>query len=169
MLQSCPVHTRILLTVQPSTRLRVQMGLLKFKMCLSRRYNCYMGGVNMSDQYIFHQTKKYWKTLFYHTIEIAVTVTNAFLLYQQKTMTENPLRTTKSPFGSTCSEEVSHSNQNTPTMDITAPSITVSHGSHFFANWRHCAICNLKTTRRCPDCPRKPTLCQTPHIDCHSR
>jgi hypothetical protein len=47
-----------------------------------------MGDIDKSDQHIrYHQyhrvlrqTKKHWKTLFYHTIEIAVT--NAFLLFQ---------------------------------------------------------------------------------------
>ena len=153
-----------------------------------QHYNCYMGGVDKSDQYIqYHrilrQTKKYWKTLFYHTIEIAVT--NAFLLYQWKRMIEEKTRMTENSFRdnlvnqlshhlsalteSSSSEEASHSDQDTPTMDITAPTITVSHGSRFFANQRRCAICNLKTTRRCPDCPKKPPLCQTPQRDCHSR
>ena len=41
-------------------------------------YNRFMGGVDMSDQLIsYHrilrQTKKYWKTLFYHLLEISVT------------------------------------------------------------------------------------------------
>ena len=67
------------------------------------------------------------------------------------------------------SEEASHSDQDTPTMDITAPTISVSHGGRFFANQRCSAICNLKTIRRCPDCPRKPPLCQTPQRDCHSK
>ena len=55
---------------------------------------------------------------------------------------------------SSSSEEASHSDQDTPTIDITTPTITVSYGSRFFANQRYCAICNLKTTRRCSDCPR---------------
>lgn len=37
-----------------------------------------MGGVNISDQligyhHIVHQTKRYWKTLFYHLLEVSMT------------------------------------------------------------------------------------------------
>lgn len=48
-----------------------------------KNYNAFMGGVDKSDQLIsYHrvirQTKKYWKTLFYHIVEIAAT--NSFIL-----------------------------------------------------------------------------------------
>ena len=66
-----------------------------------KEYNRFMGGVDKSDQYIsYHrvlrQTKKYWKTLFYHLIEIAVT--NAFLLYQWNRMETGQPRSTESNF-----------------------------------------------------------------------
>jgi len=49
-------------------------------------YNQQMGGVDLSDQFIgyyqtIHKTRKYWKTLFFHMIDVMVT--NAFLLYRE--------------------------------------------------------------------------------------
>jgi hypothetical protein len=50
-----------------------------------KHYNLFMGGVDKSDQLIsYHcilrQTKKYWKTLFYHLLEICIT--NAAVLHK---------------------------------------------------------------------------------------
>lgn len=66
------------------------------------QYNSYMGGVDKSDQLIsYHnvlrKTLRYWKTLFYHTIDIAAV--NAFILYNLiaaasgvRVVTENEFR-----------------------------------------------------------------------------
>lgn len=50
-------------------------------------YDCnfFMGGVDLSDQLLQYyqtrrQTHKYWKTLFYHCVDISVT--NAYILYE---------------------------------------------------------------------------------------
>lgn len=47
------------------------------------KYNQFMGGVDKSDQYlayhnVLQKTVRYWKTLFYHMIDVAVV--NAFVL-----------------------------------------------------------------------------------------
>ena len=47
------------------------------------QYNQFMGGVDKPDQYlayhnVLHKTVRYWKTLFYHMIDVAVV--NAFVL-----------------------------------------------------------------------------------------
>ena len=49
-------------------------------------YNQHMGGVDLSDQLLQYfqtrrKTHKYWKTLFYHCIDIATT--NAYILYRE--------------------------------------------------------------------------------------
>ena len=66
------------------------------------KYNAYMGGVDKSDQLlsyhnVLRKTLRYWKTLFYHMIDIAAV--NAFILYNLiatssgvKTITENHFR-----------------------------------------------------------------------------
>ena len=48
------------------------------------KYNQFMGGVDKSDQFlayhnILRKTVRYWKTLFYHLVDIAVV--NAFIIY----------------------------------------------------------------------------------------
>ena len=47
-----------------------------------------MGGIDKSDQYlayhnVLRKTVRYWKTLFYHMIDVAVV--NAFVLYNHLT------------------------------------------------------------------------------------
>ena len=63
------------------------------------KYNRYMGGVDKSDQSlsyhnVLRKTVRYWKTLFYHMIDIAAV--NGFVLYNSlahqancRTITEN--------------------------------------------------------------------------------
>ena len=48
------------------------------------KYNASMGGVDKSDQYlsyhnVLRRTVRYWKTLFYHAVDVAVV--NSFILY----------------------------------------------------------------------------------------
>jgi hypothetical protein len=67
-----------------------------------KHYNMFMGGVDKSDELVSYQriicqTKKYWKTLLYHLLEIAAAnsfILRKFLLLQshQKTITESQFR-----------------------------------------------------------------------------
>ena len=52
---------------------------------------------------------------------------------------------------------------------ISSTQYHIRHGSTALLNThrRRCAICSLKTTRNCPDCPFSPALCQNIHKDCH--
>ena len=66
------------------------------------KYNKFMGGVDKSDQFIayhnvLHKTVCYWKTLFYHLVDIATV--NSFIIYNilaynkgHKVITENDFR-----------------------------------------------------------------------------
>ena len=61
-------------------------------------YNQHMGGVNKSDQYIgyydtIHKTRRFWKTLFFHFIDVMVT--NAFLLYKEHIFSRKDLSPTE--------------------------------------------------------------------------
>ena len=65
-------------------------------------YNVYMGGVDKSDQFlayhnVLRRTVRFWKTLFYHLIDVAVV--NSFILYNllraeagEKPVSENDFR-----------------------------------------------------------------------------
>ena len=69
-----------------------------------KQYNKYMGGVDKSDQYlayhnILRRTVRYWKTPFYHLVDVAIV--NAFILYNYmihqaglKPISENDFRDT---------------------------------------------------------------------------
>ena len=57
-----------------------------------RNYNRYMGGVDLSDQIIqyngvLRKTKKWWKTLFFHFIDVCVV--NAYIIYRALPGKEN--------------------------------------------------------------------------------
>ena len=132
-------------------------------------YNKFMGGVDLSDQLIgYHrilrQTKKYWKTLFYHLLEISIT--NAFILHKWLMMMKGGSAPTNRSF------------QDQVVLDIigeyskayVAPvnSYKICHGSTAYdGKRRRCGICHSLTSRLCPDCPFSPALCQSVRKDCH--
>ena len=146
------------------------------------KYNKYMGGVDKSDQYlayhnVLRKTVRYWKTLFYHMVDIAIV--NAFIIYNliafesgYRSITENDFRDalvtqmiTRS--GRSRSEPI-------PLGHPPRSDCRVRHGSKLYppADKTRCQYCKLNgvvkfTQRKCPDCPFCPALCQTAENDCH--
>ena len=130
-----------------------------------------MGGVDLSDQLIgYHpvlrQTKRYWKTLLYHLIEVCLT--NSFVLYKwqcavssRKLPIENCFRDSLvlSIIKKYCTNK----------QACYTDSYRIHHGSVAVpsAKRRRCAVCHKQTSRQCPDCPFTPALCQFNERDCH--
>ena len=137
-----------------------------------RRYNQFMGGVDKSDQLIsYHrvlrQTVRYWKTLWYHLLEISIS--NAFIFHKWRLLESGAKKIpTMSTFldGVVLAIVKRHSNQTAQPWDT----FTIRHGSkpYSFEQRRKCAICRKKTVRKCPDCPFCPPLCQLVDRDCHT-
>ena len=119
------------------------------------QYNRYMGGVDCSNQLIkyynvLRQTKKYWKTLFLHSIDIAVV--NAYLLHRElveKPMSQYEFR-----------ESLVRSLTNTCTRSARRQSdkINIDHRMVKMESMQACVFCKIAnkeiycTTRQCFQC-----------------
>ena len=150
------------------------------------KYNKFMGGVDKSDQYLqYHsslrRTIRYWKTLFYHMLDVAVV--NSMVIYNWgsmelggKPLSENQFRDTlilqmiekyRAP------HPQSIPGQLPPILILPPHQCRIHHGSIIVAQRERCRYCAYKgdfnlTNRRCTDCPFVPPLCQTVSRDCHT-
>ena len=146
------------------------------------KYNQSMGGVDKSGQYIsYHcvlrRTIKYWKTIFYHLLDI-ITV-NSYILYNwhkvligSKKLSENRFRDMLileiiAKYGEQ-KRDISASS-----LSIPSRSCKIQHGSKPYSTSERCVYCGLHgkrsvTQRKCSDCPLQPALCQVLGRDCHS-
>ena len=73
------------------------------------QYNKYMGGADKSNQYpsyhlVHRQTPRYWKTLFFHFVDIAVN--NAFILHNWSRMENKQKPTTENKFQDALVQEI---------------------------------------------------------------
>ena len=137
------------------------------------RYNKFMGGVDKSDQFISYnrvlrKTKRYWKTMFYHLLEIMAT--NSSILHNWQRMTNGMSKMTQTKFRDRLVQGIISQYGKSPTSTSSASSYAISHGSSFSPDPKQkcCVLCHKKTQRQCPDCPYQPPLCQVPERDCHS-
>ena len=129
-----------------------------------------MGGVDVSDQLIsYHRimrrTKKYWKTLFFHLLEISVT--NAAVLKKWLCMQANTKPPSVGKFRDALVQAIINKYVVGESQPAIATDFTVRHGSTLIDSRRRCAICKNKCSRKCPDCPFSPALCQSTRRDCH--
>lgn len=137
-----------------------------------KQYNQFMGGVDLSDKLIgYHpvlrQTKRYWKTLMYHLVEIAAA--NAFVLYKWQCITENKKPPTESNFRDALVLDIIKrygSDSAYPVSYFTPRHCSMAIRS---STMRRCAVChNARSRRQCNDCPFSPALCQNAKKDCHT-
>ena len=139
-----------------------------------KAYNKYMGGVDKSDQYlsyhsILRKTVRYWKTPFYHLVDLCVV--NAFILYNWitheaggKVISENDFR------DALVCQIIYYYGREREKVSCGRPcksDCRVKHGSVLFpleqkARCQYCRMHSIVnwTQRKCPDCPNTPALCQ---------
>ena len=142
-----------------------------------------MGGVDKSDQYlsyhsILRKTVRYWKTPFYHLVDLCVV--NAFILYNWitheaggKVISENDFR------DALVCQIIYYYGREREKVSCGRPcksDCRVKHGSVLFpleqkARCQYCRMHSIVnwTQRKCPDCPNTPALCQTTGRDCHAK
>ena len=151
------------------------------------KYNKYMGGVDKSDQFLRYHSSlrratRYWKTLFYHMLDVAVT--NAFVIYNWHLMEKGVKAISENKFRDALVLQLlakCRHQSDPPATDSISSSISelpepqqcrVQHGSTIGPQRARCTYCQQGgitswTSRRCTDCPFIPALCQTPQRDCH--
>ena len=136
-----------------------------------KKYNQFMGGVDLSDQLIsYHrvirQTKRYWRTIFYHLLEIAIT--NASIIHKWMQMEAGKKAHTTGNFRDAIVLDIISKYRSTTSGSSTIHDFIIRHGSTaVIGERRKCVICHSSCGRECQDCPFCPALCQSNKKDCH--
>ncbi|XP_016372815.1 piggyBac transposable element-derived protein 4-like isoform X2 [Sinocyclocheilus rhinocerous] len=138
-------------------------------------YNKHMGGVNLSDALIgyytvLHKTKKWYRSFFYHFVDIAVV--NAFILHQQMAKMKNQKPMTQKDFREALVAELAGTGPASASAQERQVPATDSHlpkyikGDSTFGR-RKCKLCSSKTPVMCATC--RVHLCFVPKRDCYSK
>ena len=148
------------------------------------KYNQYMGGVDLSDQFlsyhnVLRRTVRFWKTLFYHLVDVAVV--NSFILYNLLAVQAGQRPISENDFRDKLVLQILHTYGREKQENEKRPGrpprteYRVKHGSKLFPvqSKARCQFCRMNgqtnwTQRKCPDCQFLPALCQTSERDCHS-
>ncbi|XP_040890251.1 piggyBac transposable element-derived protein 4 [Toxotes jaculatrix] len=137
-------------------------------------YNRCMGGVDLSDALIgyyqvLHKTRKWYKTFFYHFVDIAVV--NAFLLHKDLCKAKGEVPMHQKTFRETLAVELSVVGTQRSTPAQPSRPLAAHHKPvHISASSTHgrlkCRKCHAKTPVKCSSC--EIPLCFTPARDCYN-
>uniref|UniRef100_A0A4W5REJ2 PiggyBac transposable element-derived protein domain-containing protein n=1 Tax=Hucho hucho TaxID=62062 RepID=A0A4W5REJ2_9TELE len=125
-------------------------------------YNKSMGGVDLSDALIgyynvLHKTMKWYKTLFYHFIDIAVV--NAFILHKEMAKSCGQCPISQLAFRELLLQELAAYSKSTPSPSVPSTSVPststpATSGVHLegTVGRRRCAVCHRKSPVTCSTC-----------------
>ncbi|ROI52192.1 PiggyBac transposable element-derived protein 4 [Anabarilius grahami] len=114
-------------------------------------YNRFMGGVDLSDAligfYNVHKTRKWYRTFFYHFVDIAVV--NAFILHQHLARAKKEKTLTQKAFRETLVLELAglESRKAAPQA-----SNVPHHNLKYITEHSKCRLCHQKTPVMCATC-----------------
>ncbi|KAJ0050803.1 hypothetical protein NL108_006161 [Boleophthalmus pectinirostris] len=138
-------------------------------------YNKHMGGVDLSDALIgyfevLHKTKKWYKTFFYHYVDIAVV--NAFILYKENCTSKGEIPMAQKAFRETLVLELAKAGAIKPQQDDESQVERHHRLVHIIPSGDKtqgrlkCRKCHSKTPVKCFTCD--VPLCFQPQRDCYN-